>query len=158
MLLSPSCLNLASIKSVVTDVLLPFTTLGKNAIIEAEIETKSFGKVETIDYSIGLPLSSSSLLRSKCLEFCTLADKRNNTIQEDNTVISPLIVIYVTTIIEHVAEYILNAIAKVAEQERVNYIKVKQVFLALQNDPQLASVFNRMDLKDKLQVKKNIYI
>lgn len=166
-------LDLSNIKSVVFG-LLP-STLGKNAIVEAELEVKTFTETESIDYELyekmrnlgedsEFPLNEAvSLLREKCFEYCTLADKddqlylqksiRNKRIEEDMKVaISPIVAIYVTTVMEHIAEYLLTAVAMTAEHEDTDYVRVKEVFLALIDDIQLGDVFQRMDLRDKMEV------
>jgi hypothetical protein len=54
---------------------------------------------------------------------------------------------------EHIAEYLLTAVAMTAEHEDTDYVRVKEVFLALIDDIQLGDVFNRMDLHDKMEVR-----
>ena len=164
-------LDLSQIKSVVVS-LLP-STLGKNAIVEAELEVKTFTETESIDYDLyermrnlaekDFPLNEAvPLLREKCFEFCTLADKddqmylQKSIRQKRNeanmkVVISPIVAIYVTTVMEHIAEYLLTAVAMTAEHEDTDYVRVKEVFLALIDDIQLGDVFHRMDLKDKME-------
>ncbi|KAL9539901.1 hypothetical protein MBANPS3_009998 [Mucor bainieri] len=164
-------LDLSHIKAVVVS-LLP-STLGKNAIVEAELEVKTFTETESIDYDLyermrnlaekDFPLNEAvPLLREKCFEFCTLADKddqlylqksiRHKRNEADmKVVISPIVAIYVTTVMEHIAEYLLTAVAMTAEHEDTDYVRVKEVFLALIDDIQLGDVFHRMDLKDKME-------
>jgi hypothetical protein len=167
-------LDLSPIKAVVVS-LLP-SSLGKNAIVEAELEVKTFTETEAIDYELyermrnlgtnneRFPLDiAMPLLREKCFEYCTLADKDDQlhlqrSIQkrgEKNAkvVISPIVAIYVTTVMEHIAEYLLTAVAMTAEHEDTDYVRVKEVFLALIDDIQLGDVFNRMDLHDKMEVR-----
>ena len=142
--------------------------------MEAELEVKTFTETESIDFELyermralsgsEFPLSEAlPLLREKCFEFCTLADKedqlyvRNSARIKKNeanmkVVISPIVAIYVTTVMEHIAEYLLTAVAMSAEHEDTDYVRVKEVFLALVDDVQLGNVFNRMDLKDKMGV------
>lgn len=170
-------MDLSQIKSVVFS-LLP-STLGKNAIVEAELEVKTFTETESIDYELyermrnlgeegdgsKFPLEEAvPLLREKCFEYCTLADKDDqlylqNSIRkkarneaEMKVIISPIVAIYVTTVMEHIAEYLLTAVAMTAEHEETDYVRVKEVFLALIDDIQLGDVFNRMDLRDKMEV------
>jgi hypothetical protein len=164
-------LDLSEIKSIVFS-LLP-STLGKNAIVEAELEVKTFTETEVIDYELyermrnlgsesKFPLNETiPLLREKCFEYCTLADKDDQLYlqksikkkrQNGDIIISPIVAIYVTTVMEHIAEYLLTAVAMTAEHEETDYVRVKEVFLALIDDIQLGDVFNRMDLKDKMEV------
>ncbi|GAN04740.1 conserved hypothetical protein [Mucor ambiguus] len=164
-------LDLSQIKSVVVS-LLP-STLGKNAIVEAELEVKTFTETESIDYDLyermrnltekDFPLTEAvPLLREKCFEFCTLADKDDQLYLQKSirhkrneanmkVIISPIVAIYVTTVMEHIAEYLLTAVAMTAEHEDTDYVRVKEVFLALIDDIQLGDVFHRMDLKDKME-------
>lgn len=171
-------LDLSEIKSVVFS-LLP-STLGKNAIVEAELEVKTFTETESIDYELyermrnlgsnqsKFPLNEAvSLLREKCFEYCTLADKddqlylqksiRNKRNEADmKVIIPPIVAIYVTTVMEHIAEYLLTAVAMTAEHEETDYVRVKEVFLALIDDIQLGDVFNRMDLRDKMEKRAGL--
>ena len=172
LLSSSLSLDLSRIKAVVFS-LLP-STLGKNAIVEAELEVKTFTETEAIDYesyekmrTLGsdgqFPLNDTlPLLREKCLEFCTLADREDtNSIMGNHQYsnldisIAPIVAIYVTTVLEHIAEYVLTAIAMTAEHEDVEYIRTKEVFLALIDDVQVGGVFYRMELREKLEVRRN---
>lgn len=175
LLTSSLSLDLSRIKAVVFT-LLP-STLGKNAIVEAELEVKTFTETEAIDYESyermrmlgtdgqpAFPVNDAlPLLREKCLEFCTLADREEQRAYMDpaitpttrqNIAIVPIVAIYVTTVLEHIAEYVLTAIAMTAEHEDTEYIRIKQVFLALVDDVQVGGVFHRMELRDKLEVRK----
>ncbi|CAO3669071.1 unnamed protein product [Rhizopus stolonifer] len=100
------------------------------------------------------------LLREKCFEYCTLADKDDQlylqkSIQKKNDniniVISPIVSIYVTTVMEHIAEYLLTAMAISAEHEGTDYVRVKEVYLALLDDVQLGNIFGRMKLKERME-------
>ncbi|KAI9491873.1 hypothetical protein BDB00DRAFT_830991 [Zychaea mexicana] len=175
LLSSSLSLDLSRIKAVVFT-LLP-STLGKNAIVEAELEVKTFTETEAIDYEsyermrmLGgtngtFPLNDAlPLLREKCLEFCTLADREepSNSAFMNNTSaieisIAPIVAIYVTTVLEHIAEYVLTAIAMTAENEDIEYIRVKEVFLALIDDVQVGGVFYRMELREKLEKRAFAY-
>ncbi|KAI8083127.1 uncharacterized protein BX664DRAFT_301765 [Halteromyces radiatus] len=157
-------LDLSLIKTSVFN-LLP-STLGKNAIVEAELEVKTFTETEVIDYdiyekmrSIGTPFPTQKclpLLRDKCFEFCTLADKDDQQSwmpheECDDLIISPIVAIYVTTVLEHMAEYILTAVALTAETEDTDYVRIKELFLALIDDVQVGMIFRQMDLRDKME-------
>ncbi|ORZ16916.1 hypothetical protein BCR42DRAFT_450753 [Absidia repens] len=167
-------LDLSRIKASIFN-LLP-STLGKNAIVEAELEVKTFTATETIDYTMyekmrtlgqqqqqpqhqqsAFPTKKClSLLRDKCFEFCTLADKDDQQSwvpqkECDDVIISPIVAIYVTTVLEHMAEYILTAVAMTAETEDTDYVRIKELFLALVDDIQVGVVFQAMDLRDKME-------
>lgn len=155
--------------------LLP-STLGKNAIVEAELEVKTFTETEVINYEVyehmrnlgtngnPFPLHEAlPALRERCVEFCTLAIERPSSPQQEEdhpssihqVIIVPIVAIYVTTVLEHVAEYVLTAIAMTAEHEDTEVIRIKEVFLALIDDVQVGGVFYRMALREKLEVRIN---
>ncbi|KAF7729620.1 hypothetical protein EC973_003993 [Apophysomyces ossiformis] len=165
-------LDLSRTKAVVFD-LLP-STLGKNAIVEAELEVKTFTETETIDIEIYERMRSLDnlvfedtlpLLREKCLEFCTLADKEeqqqfeasSEIARKDAIVISPIVAIYITTVLEHIAEYILTAVAMIAESEDIEYVRVKEVYVALADDAQVGGVFSRMEMREKMEKRAMAY-
>ncbi|KAI9300313.1 hypothetical protein BJ944DRAFT_244313 [Cunninghamella echinulata] len=160
-------LDLSRIKTSVFT-LLP-STLGKNAIVEAELEVKTFTETEVIDYDVyekmrllgeapsTFPLKEClPLLRDKCFEYCTLADKDDQQSwyphpEPDGISISPIVAIYVTTVLEHMAEYILTAVAVTAENEDTDYVRIKELFLALVDDVQIGLTFHNMDLCEKME-------
>jgi hypothetical protein len=100
------------------------------------------------------------LLQEACANYCTLAADQKDTDslrslnqQIDSAIaIAPVVVIYVTAIVEHIAEYILNSVAMTADQMDAEHIRVKEVLLCLIDDPQVSPLFRRMSLKDKLEV------
>ncbi|KAG2188063.1 hypothetical protein INT44_000814 [Umbelopsis vinacea] len=165
MLLSKAqSLDLSRIKAVALQIL-P-SSLGKNAIVEAELEVKTLTETEVIDYEAyermrqlgsdgNFPLQSSiQQLRERCLYYSTLADREgdadfNDT--SDKTVISPILAIYVTTIIEHLAEYLLTTVAVAAEQEDTEFVRVREVFSALVDDSHVSDAFSKMELKERLE-------
>ncbi|KAI7876889.1 hypothetical protein K492DRAFT_210089 [Lichtheimia hyalospora FSU 10163] len=177
LLLSSSLsLDLSRIKTVVFT-LLP-STLGKNAIVEAELEVKTFTETEVINYEVyehmrnlgtnGTPFpihEALPALRERCVEFCTLAIEKPSPQEEENhssinpgsVIIVPIVAIYVTTVLEHVAEYVLTAIAMTAEHEDTEMIRIKEVFLALIDDVQVGGVFYRMVLREKLEKRAYTY-
>ncbi|KAI9278014.1 hypothetical protein BY458DRAFT_554030 [Sporodiniella umbellata] len=168
-------LDLSEIKSTVFN-LLP-STLGKNAIVEAELEVKTFTETESIDYDLyermrkieksKFPIDEAvSLLREKCFEYCTLADKEDQLYLQksmqkkkngkSSVEVSPIVSIYVTTVMEHIAEYLLTAVAMSAEHEETDYVRVKEVYFALLDDVQLGNVFNKMKLKEKMEKRTTV--
>ncbi|KAI9263777.1 hypothetical protein BY458DRAFT_514345, partial [Sporodiniella umbellata] len=175
-LTSSLSLDLSDIKTVVFS-LLP-STLGKNAIVEAELEVKTFAETESIDFEQyermrliekdQFPVEDATvLLKEKCFEYCTLADKEDQlylqkSIQkrsisiDEKIAISPIIAIYVTTVMEHIAEYLLTAVAISCEHEDTDYARIKEVYIAIVDDMQLGSVFNSMRLKEKMEKRLGI--
>lgn len=134
---------------------------------------KTFTETEVIDYDVyekmrllgeqeGIPFPLKEclpLLRDKCFEYCTLADKDDQQswypYPEPNHIsISPIVAIYVTTVLEHMAEYILTIVAVAAENEDTDYVRIKELFLALIDDVQVSHAFHNMDLCEKMEVKK----
>lgn len=125
LLTSAKSLDLSRIKTAVV-ALLP-SSLGKNAIVEAELQVKSYTETaDDIDYEAyertrrldSIPLDSiGALLRQECINHCTLAENNHNrqstrrpsigVPKTHNFSISPIVTVYVTSIIEHVAEYVL---------------------------------------------------
>ncbi|KAI8377985.1 uncharacterized protein BYT42DRAFT_614619 [Radiomyces spectabilis] len=170
LLSSASSFDLSRIKTAVLQ-LIP-ATLGKNAIIEAELEIKTFTETETVDYEAyerlrflgtqGHPFpmkEALTLLRQKCIERCALADKRSKPFSKSTArfEISPIVVVYITAVIEHITEYMLKAMAVMAEHENTEYIRLKEVFLTLKDDPQLASTFHRSELRARLEKRAQTY-
>ncbi|CDH55928.1 hypothetical protein RO3G_16527 [Lichtheimia corymbifera JMRC:FSU:9682] len=169
LLTSAKSLDLSRIKTAVV-ALLP-SSLGKNAIVEAELQVKSYTETaDDIDYEAyertrrldSIPLDSiGALLRQECINHCTLAENNHNrqntrrpsigVPKTHNFSISPIVTVYVTSIIEHVAEYVLIAAATTAESQDTEYIRIKEVFAALSEDAQVTSMFRQMELRDRLK-------
>ncbi|KAI8140514.1 hypothetical protein BJV82DRAFT_671590 [Fennellomyces sp. T-0311] len=167
LLSSSQSLDLSRIKTTVLT-LLP-SALGKNAIVEAELQVKSYSEsAEAIDYEAyeqtrQLDMAAlnkiSDRLREECVNYCTLAEKNHQNPRRPSLVakptervaISPIVTVYVTAIIEHVAEYILTAIAVTAEHQDTEYIRVKEVYLTLSDDVQVNAMFYRMALRERLE-------
>ncbi|KAI8344732.1 hypothetical protein BC941DRAFT_464939 [Chlamydoabsidia padenii] len=141
--------------------------LGKNAIVEAELEVKTYSDTNTVDTSLLEGMRSLSdpvdqvwtSLRSQCLKQCALADKTTTRIANDSQVhqqnnliaLSPLVTIFMTTILEHLAEYILTTIAVTAAHQGSDYIRVKEVYWALLQDVQVGDLFKQTEMRSKLE-------
>jgi hypothetical protein len=164
-------LDLSRIKTVALQIL-P-SSLGKNAIVEAELEVKTLTETEVIDYEAyermrqlgvdgNFPLQSCiQQLRERCLYYSTLAEREPDADASevsDNTVISPILAIYVTTIIEHLAEYLLTTVAVAAENEDTEFVRVREVFTALVDDSHVAEAFSKMELKERLEVSREKFV
>lgn len=147
------------------------STLGKNAIVEAELEVKTFTQVEPIDYDVyermrtlgqsqPFPMKKClPYLRDKCFGYCTLADKEDQQLwpsqrECQDLIISPIVAIYVTTVLEHLTEYILMTVALTAEIEETEIVRIKDLFLTLVDDLQVGLVFQSMDLRNKMEVRR----
>ncbi|KAI9250508.1 hypothetical protein BDA99DRAFT_522687 [Phascolomyces articulosus] len=178
LLSSSQSLDLSRIKTTVLSLLLS-SAVGKNAIVEAELQVKSYSEsTDTIDYEAyerTRTLDPSLLpklvdrLREDIVNYCTLAEKNHqnprrpslaSTISTTNTVnniaISPIVIVYVTAIIEHVAEYILTAIAMTAEHQDTEYIRVKEVYITLMDDIQVGNMFSKMALRERLEKRASV--
>lgn len=149
--------------------LLPLS-LGKNALVEAELEVKTYSETHNTHYPLydesmneptPFPLDRAwTSLRYRCIEHSTLTEKSlesptrsSNDGDLQGMVFSPVVIIYFTAILEHIAEYILTIIAMTAEREGARYIRIKEVYLALVNDGQVGGLFKQTDLQSKLEVQ-----
>ncbi|KAF9949717.1 hypothetical protein BGZ65_007109, partial [Modicella reniformis] len=144
------------------------TALGKNAIVEAELEAKSYldmGGKDTPGQSntsaIFNPDSDESRVeqvfeqfRAKCQYYSKLGERLGSPAgNPSNTVVLPtLIAIYVTAVLEHVAEYVLQIASTVADRQgHADMVTVREVYVALQEDRQIEHTFETMILKSQLQ-------
>ncbi|KAG1150875.1 hypothetical protein G6F37_005323 [Rhizopus arrhizus] len=110
--------------------------LSKHALIEADMELKRHLKVgDCTESSLGI-----MNIQERCARHCTLSDHRSQS--------SDIIIIYLTVIVEHIAEYLLCSIA---DQADVESISLKEVFAGLLNDININHIFEKMKLKDQLQ-------
>lgn len=166
---SSRSIDLVQLKSSVIQ-LLPHS-LGKNALVEAEIELKQQVETEQHDFTSyekmrilnrnNFPVEEIiPILQIACADYCTLTSDDNNNINRtttnnNNINIPPVVVIYVTAIVEHLAEYLLNTVAMTADQADAEHIRVKEVLVTLLDDPQVNVLFQSMNLKEKLEVINN---
>ncbi|KAI8970352.1 hypothetical protein BDF20DRAFT_825651, partial [Mycotypha africana] len=137
LLLTATQLDLVRIKAAVIQ-LLPHYSLGKNALVEAELELKQ---------QLESSKSINNLQQPPQHDFSTYEKMRSLTIGT--------VMVYVTAIVEHIAEYLLNAVAMMADRVNADYIKVKEVLYTLIEDPQVGNLFRRMNLKETLEVRRN---
>lgn len=170
LLMTSRSVDLVHLKTAVVQ-LLPHS-LGKNALVEAELELKQQVEQQQVEYDFtsyekmrtltGQQFPQDqliSLLQVACADYCTLtSDDTNNNSKSainnsNNVVIPPVVVIYVTAIVEHIAEYVLNSVAMTADGADAEHIRVQEVLVSLLEDPQLNNLFQRMNLKTKLEVQ-----
>lgn len=142
--------------------------LGRNAIVEAELEVKAYNKTNTVDMelyermrSLTDPLDQTvASLRTQCMKQCALADKtatgEEEAVTAKGVALSPMVVIYITTVLEHLAEYILTTIGVTAERQGSDYIRVKEVYWALLQDVQVGGLFKQTEMRSKLEVRKRL--
>ncbi|KAF9571733.1 hypothetical protein EC968_000252 [Mortierella alpina] len=150
------------------------TPLGKNAIVEAELEAKSYidmgGKDTSNHMGNSGPSSTSAIFnadsdesrveqvfeqfRAKCQYYSKLGERLGSPAGcPNNSVNVPtLIAIYVTAVLEHVAEYVLQAASTIADrQDHADKVTVREVYVALLEDRQIEHTFEIMILKSQLQ-------
>ncbi|KAL0144261.1 hypothetical protein V8B55DRAFT_1484983 [Mucor lusitanicus] len=175
LVITAASLDLVLLKAAVVQ-LLPYS-LGKNALVEAEIELKnriaeSEAAADQDEHQNQLDLSTYEkmrllnaesvnqiipILQAACADFCTLAAETHHTQERHQDTIAPVVVIYVTAIVEHIAEYVLNSVAMTADQTDAEHIRVKEVLLCLLDDPQAGGLFRRMNLKETLEKRASTY-
>ncbi|KAG0344274.1 hypothetical protein BG004_004605 [Podila humilis] len=149
------------------------SSLGKNAIVEAELEAKSYldmGGKDTSNHMGNGQSATSSIFnadsdetrveqvfeqfRAKCQYYSKLGERLGSPAgNPSNSVVVPtLIAIYVTAVMEHVAEYVLQVASTIADrQDHADMVTVREVYVALQEDRQIESIFEIMILKAQLQ-------
>ncbi|KAF9210674.1 hypothetical protein BGZ59_009125 [Podila verticillata] len=150
------------------------TALGKNAIVEAELEAKSYldmGGKDTSNHMGNSGHSATSSMfnadsdetrveqvfeqfRAKCQYYSKLGERLGSPAgNPSNSVVVPtLIAIYVTAVLEHVAEYVLQVASTIADrQDHADMVTVREVYVALQEDRQIEGTFEIMILKSQLQ-------
>ncbi|KAI8059056.1 uncharacterized protein B0P05DRAFT_558914 [Gilbertella persicaria] len=174
LLISASSLDLVRLKAAVTH-LLP-DSLGKSALVEAEVELRQaiesnqhdlvmYEKMRSLNHGGFFPLNQVvPMVQEACFHYCALAfekltDKKieHYDSQQNSMVIASIVIVYLTTIIEHMAEFILNSVAVAADQSDTEHIRVKEVLFTLLGDPQINVLFRRMTLKDKLEKRASMY-
>ncbi|OBZ83082.1 hypothetical protein A0J61_08870 [Choanephora cucurbitarum] len=172
LLISASSLDLVCLKTAVTHLL--SDSLGKNALAEAEVELKQaikskehdlvlYEKMRLLDNDGFFPVNQAvALAQEACSKYCTLASEnvRNSTYTKtmsdypsktNSIVITSIVIVFITAVIEHLAEHVLHSIGLAADQSDIENIRVKEVLCAMLDDPQTGSLFARMSLKEKLE-------
>ncbi|KAF9150720.1 hypothetical protein BG015_007445 [Linnemannia schmuckeri] len=150
------------------------TALGKNAIVEAELEAKSYidgGGKDTSNHLGNSGQSATSSLfnadsdetrveqvfeqfRTKCQYYSKLGERLGSPAGNPNNaiVVPTLIAIYVTAVLEHIAEYVLQIASTIADrQDHADMVTVREIYVALLEDRQIEHTFEIMILKTQLQ-------
>lgn len=153
--------------------------LAKNAVLEAELELRSYlegqrkegGKMplglsatSRWDGTEGFPVQSAyKTLRIRCQYYSTLGeleDPSPNTQQEQNIMstdgrpiatITPGVAIYVTALLEFVAEYILQNVARVIERDNSDEAALGDLIKAMEEDEGTSYWWNKTDSKKHIQ-------
>jgi hypothetical protein len=167
LLANAQCLDLAQFKSAVAHTL-SYSSLGKNAIVEAELELKSYLASAEVDAELdvyermrpkkfGPTLLLNDVvqqIRHRTDEFGALVApqaKRLPTPPKPGAIVSSIVAMYLTAIVEHIAEYVLLGIARTCEAEDLSHVRIKEVYSTLLEDNQVGSAFSRMELKMRLE-------
>ncbi|CAG8639109.1 1416_t:CDS:2 [Funneliformis caledonium] len=163
---SARSLDLVKIKLAIGQVL-P-TSLGKNAVQEAELELKTYvesgnsdhTKEKTIEIT-PFPLQKVfEQFRLRCQFFSTLGergadDRDRDTVPDlyssEGIHIAPSLAIYLTAVLEYVGEYILILVAKASEKQGVEVARAQEVYSALSEDLQIFPLFRRTNLKEQME-------
>uniref|UniRef100_U9U381 Uncharacterized protein n=1 Tax=Rhizophagus irregularis (strain DAOM 181602 / DAOM 197198 / MUCL 43194) TaxID=747089 RepID=U9U381_RHIID len=166
---SARSLDLIRIKDAISQVL-P-TSLGKNAIVEAELELKTYvesgnsdhTKEKTIEIN-PFPLQKVfEQFRVKCQFFSTLGERGADDRDPDSVPdlyasegihIAPSLAIYLTAVLEYVGEYILILVAKASEKQGVEVARSQEVYSALSEDSQIFPLFRRTNLKEQMESQR----
>ncbi|KAG8986436.1 hypothetical protein FRB93_005268 [Tulasnella sp. JGI-2019a] len=155
------------------------TTLGKEALLEAEIELKAYwdrtdpigrgASVEQPPKSADFPLQAAfELMRFKCEVYSTLGDAEEDVEEEIllqkrmlaaspsppkvNAV--PPAALYITAILEHICEHVLANVAKVvARDSSRTSAHLQDLYVALCEDDMMYPLFKRMKVKEDLEAQ-----
>ncbi|CAL1700124.1 unnamed protein product [Somion occarium] len=152
------------------------TTLGKEAILEAEIELKAYWERTTAspsaqnagdtgrDFDLQL---SFELLRLKCEAYTTMNDGDEDVEAEKRLIgrmasvgvsappqthlLAPA-ALYLTAILEHVCEHILSSVSRVASRDSSRTVAtVQDLFVALCEDDSMYSMFKAMKVYEQIE-------
>ncbi|KAG0222822.1 hypothetical protein BGW42_006277 [Actinomortierella wolfii] len=141
--------------------------LGKNAIVEAELEAKSYlemggkdvPKDDSTTRNVLFDLDSDveqvfEQFRAKCQYYSKLGERLGSPAGNPAIAINvpTLLAIYVTAVLEHIAEYVLLISSSIADrQDHADMVTAKEVYMGLLEDRQTENVFEIMILKTQLQ-------
>ncbi|CAG8823633.1 9213_t:CDS:1, partial [Dentiscutata erythropus] len=153
---SARSLDLVRIKLAIGQVL-P-TSLGKNAVQEAELELKTYWESGNSDHTQERTIEINPFplqkvfeqFRIKCQYFSTLGerasdDRGRNLVPDlygaEGIHIAPSLAIYLTAVLEYVGEYTLILVAKISERQGSEVAKDREVYIALIEDAQIYPLF-----------------
>ncbi|KAG1443794.1 hypothetical protein G6F56_010543 [Rhizopus delemar] len=125
-------------------------TLGKNALLEADIELKGLLDIsfDFSDYETKRQnMPNMTEIQRACADHCTLSDHKSQT--------SDVMIIYLTAIVEHIAEYLLISLS---DQTDTDLLRAKEILVGLVSDTKVNHLFQKMKLKEQLQKKISTYL
>ncbi|KAG0259587.1 hypothetical protein DFQ27_003977 [Actinomortierella ambigua] len=142
-------------------------SLGKNAIVEAELEAKSYLEMGGKDIPKDDPMTRHTLydldseveqvfeqFRAKCQYYSKLGERLGSPAGNPAIaiIVPTLLAIYVTAVLEHIAEHVLLISSSIADrQDHADMVTAKEVYMGLLEDRQTENVFEIMILKTQLQ-------
>ncbi|KAI8885786.1 hypothetical protein K501DRAFT_311008 [Backusella circina FSU 941] len=139
MMKSATCFDISHLKSTILEIF--SHNLGKQLLVEAEIELVQQQEKEQQDTTYSEAFYTQQLAIQRTFEKYSALE---------NSEIGPVVVIYVTSIVEHLAEYILNLVVAGGDAEDIG---IKEVFDVLLEDKQLTHLFQSMNLKEQLEAR-----
>ncbi|SPC67884.1 uncharacterized protein UHOD_05346 [Ustilago sp. UG-2017b] len=150
--------------------------LAKDAVLEAELEYRSYveGKraegakvplglmaTSRLDGTDGFPVQSAyKALRTRCQYYSTLADGDDDGAAKDQNIMSsdgrpiatvtPGVSIYVTALLEFVAQHILKNVSRVIERDNSDEASLYDLLAAITEDEQLNPLYNKMSIRQEV--------
>lgn len=150
--------------------------LAKDAVLEAELEYRSYveGKraegakvplglmaTSRLDGTDGFPVQSAyKALRTRCQYYSTLADGDDDGAAKDQNIMSsdgrpiatvtPGVSIYVTALLEFVAQHILQNVSRVIERDNSDEASLYDLLAAITEDEQLNPLYNKMSIRQEV--------
>ncbi|KAJ1035324.1 hypothetical protein NDA13_000744 [Ustilago tritici] len=150
--------------------------LAKDAVLEAELEYRSYveGKraegakvplglmaTSRLDGTDGFPVQSAyKALRTRCQYYSTLADGDDDGAAKDQNIMSsdgrPIatvtagVAIYVTALLEFVAQHILQNVSRVIERDNSDEASLYDLLAAITEDEQLNPLYNKMSIRQEV--------
>ncbi|KAJ1022772.1 hypothetical protein NDA18_005106 [Ustilago nuda] len=150
--------------------------LAKDAVLEAELEYRSYveGKraegakvplglmaTSRLDGTDGFPVQSAyKALRTRCQYYSTLADGDDDGAAKDQNIMSsdgrpiatvtPGVAIYVTALLEFVAQHILQNVSRVIERDNSDEASLYDLLAAITEDEQLNPLYNKMSIRQEI--------
>ncbi|KAI9475571.1 MAG: hypothetical protein EXX96DRAFT_573828 [Benjaminiella poitrasii] len=102
-------------------------------------------------------------IQEACVHYCAFNNRSENAspLAQFKNEATRSIIIYITTLLEHLIEYILHSVAAVTMSDQhmspTEHIRVKPILFVLLNDPYISILFCRMHLREKLEKRASVY-
>lgn len=157
--------------------------LAKNAVLEAELEYRSYveGKraegakvplglmaTSRLDGTDNFPVQSAyKALRTRCQYYSTLADCDDDSAAKDQNIMSsdgrpiatvtPGVAIYVTALLEYVGQHILQNVSRVIERDNSDEASLYDLLAAITEDEQLNPLYNKMSIRQEVTRRIDVH-